>query len=234
MKPETKYITKVIPIKTGISNCFLIIQNSKFFLVDTGEKGFEDKIAAVITSRGLKLKDLQFIFLTHTHYDHAGSAYALKKLTGASIVVHESEIEYLIDGFHPMTKGTSPFFRLIITLSRLRRKSKTTVIGVKPDIIFSNSLELQKFGFDARIIHTPGHTKGSSCLIIDKHTFVGDTMFNVFGNIYPPFANDTKNLIKSWELLLSKDAKYYYPAHGKRITKSEFKVVAVKKAIPIF
>jgi len=222
-------MTKVIPIKAGIGNCFLVIQDDKFFLVDTGEKGFENKIATTITSRGLKIKDLQFILLTHTHYDHAGSAYELKKMTGASIIVHESEVDYLIDGFHPLPKGTSLFFKMIIALGSLRKKSKNIIKGVKPDIIFSNSLNLNKLGFNAKIIHTPGHTKGSSCLIINEYAFVGDTMFNVFGSIYPPFANDTVILINSWKSLLEEDVKFYYPAHGKRITKHQFEIALGNK-----
>ncbi len=218
-------MTKVIPIKAGIGNCFLVIQEDKFFLVDTGEKDNESNIAKAITSRGLKLNNLQFIFLTHTHYDHAGSAYALKQMTGASIIVHESEIDYLIDGFQPLPKGTSPFFKFIIALGSLRKKSKTTINGVKPDITFSNSLNLNNFGFDAKIIHTPGHTKGSSCLIIDKYALVGDTMFNVFGNIYPPFANDSKKLNHSWKLLSNTNVDFYYPAHGKRISHEKFKQI---------
>jgi len=110
-------MTKIFPISAGVGNCFLVIQNNKFFLVDTGNAGYEEKIATAITSRGLKLKDLQFIFLTHTHYDHAGSAHALKEKTGAKIIVHESEANYLIDGFHPIPKGTSPFFKIIIDIT---------------------------------------------------------------------------------------------------------------------
>jgi len=221
-------MTKVIPIKAGIGNCFLIIQNDNFFLVDTGEKNNETNIAKAITSRGLKLNNLKFIFLTHTHYDHAGSVYALKKMTGASIIVHESEEDYLISGFQPLPKGTSTFFKFIIALGSLRRKSKTTIKGVKPDITFSNFLDLKKFGFDAKIIHTPGHTKGSSCLMIDKYALVGDTLFNVLGNIYPPFANDTKQLDNSWKLLSNANVEYYYPAHGKRINKREFEIALDK------
>jgi hypothetical protein len=44
-------MTKVIPIKAGIGNCFLIIQGDKFFLVDSGEKDNESNIAKAITSR---------------------------------------------------------------------------------------------------------------------------------------------------------------------------------------
>lgn len=221
--------TKVFPIRAGVGHCFLVIQNNKFFLVDSGDSGYEDNIAAAITSRGLKLADLQFIFLTHTHYDHAGSAFAIKEMTGAKIIVHESEAEYLINGFHPIPSGTTPFFKFISIIGKLRQKSRAAFKAVKPDITFTNELDLQKMGFDAKIIHTPGHTKGSSCLIIDQYAFVGDTMFNIMGKIYPPFANNQDLLIKSWKKLISNNANFYYPAHGKRITIDEFKKVAVKK-----
>ena len=79
------------------------------------------------------------------------------------------------------------------------------------------------------IIHTPGHTKGSSCLIFDKYAFVGDTMFNIMGKIYPPFANDTNFLIRSWKKLIGLNSDYYYPAHGKRISYGEFENQMLKK-----
>ncbi len=56
-----KSTTKIIPIKAGVGNCFLVIQNKMFFLIDTGNAGNEDKIISAITSRGLKPNDLQFI-----------------------------------------------------------------------------------------------------------------------------------------------------------------------------
>ena len=135
-------MTKVFPISAGVGNCFLVIQNNKFFLVDTGNAGYEEKIAKAITSRGLKLKDLQFIFLTHTHYDHAGSAYALKERIGGKIIVHKSEANYLIDGFHPIPNGTSTFYKFIIALGRINEKSRSSFKAVTPDITFSNSLNL--------------------------------------------------------------------------------------------
>lgn len=222
-------MTKVVPIKAGVGNCFLVIQNNKFFLVDTGNSGYGNKIIRAITSRGLNPKDLQFIFLTHTHYDHTGSAFTLKEKTGTTVIVHESESQYLIKGFHPIPNGTSPFFKFIIALGRINEKTRYSFKAITPDITFSDTYDLQEFGVDAKIIHTPGHTKGSSCLIIDQYAFVGDTMFNIMGKIYPPFANDQYHLIKSWEKLNSINANFYYPAHGKRVTMDEFKKAAVKR-----
>jgi glyoxylase-like metal-dependent hydrolase (beta-lactamase superfamily II) len=220
--------TKIIPIKAGVGNCFLVIQNEKFFLVDTGNAGNEDKIISAITSRGLNIGDLQFIFLTHTHYDHAGCASTLKKVTGTKIIVQSSEVEYLTSGFHPIPKGTSPIYKLAILLGKIGEKSRTKFKAVEPDITFTDELDLTNLGINARIIHTPGHTKGSSCLFIDEYALVGDTMFNVMGQIYPPFANNVQQVINSWKSIRNIDVDFYYPAHGKRISKAKFEKAMVK------
>lgn len=222
-------MTKVIPILAGVGHCYLVIQNSRFFLVDSGQGGYEKKIIKAITSRGLNPSDLKFIFLTHTHYDHAGNTKVLKKLTGTKIIVHESETDYLSKGCHPLPEGTAPFFKLIILLGKINTKPRTIFNAVNPDITFDTTLDLEEFGFNAKIIHTPGHTLGSSSLIINKHAFVGDTMFNIMGKIFPPFANDTKQLISSWKTLLSHNPDFYYPAHGSRIKAQEFKKKMLKK-----
>lgn len=225
----TTITTKIIPIQAGVGNCFLVIQNNKLFLIDTGNAGYENKIINTIKSRGFNPKDLEFIFLTHTHYDHAGSAHALKEKTKAKIIVHESEAQYLINGFHPIPNGTSIFFKFIIALGRINEKSRSLFKAVVPDITFNNSFNLDQFGIDGTIIHSPGHTEGSSSLIIDKYAFVGDTMFNIMGKIYPPFANNQDQLIISWAKLLKLNKYFYYPAHGKRISIEKFSDKLLKK-----
>ena len=223
-------MTKVVPISAGVGTCFLVIQNDIFFLVDTGNKGYENKIAKAITSRGLKLTDLRFVFLTHTHYDHAGSASAIHSMTGAKIIVHKSETDFLQTGFHPMPKGTSGFYKVIATLGLIGEKKRTSFEGLLPDIVFDKDYSLSDFGFEAKILHTPGHTMGSSCLIIGKYAFVGDTLFNVFGNYYPPFGNEVDKFANSWEILRKMDVEYYYPTHGKRISKKEFEAFVSKRS----
>ncbi len=209
---------KIVPIRVGICNCYLIIQNRSCILVDTGVAGNIKKIISAITSRGLELSDLKLIFLTHSHYDHAGNAKELKELTGARLIVHESEAKYLRKGYHPIPKGTSAITKLLVWIGKLNERPRAAFNSICPDIVYSNKLDLNEFGFEAQIIHTPGHTKGSSTLVIDNNSFAGDSIFNIAGRIYPPFANDTEQLLFSWKLLLSYKSKFYYPAHGKRIT----------------
>lgn len=214
--------TKVIPISTGTAQAFLLVQNGKFGLVDSGNRNTEMKVVKAITSRGLKIEDLQFIFLTHTHFDHAGNAATLKKMSGATIIVHQSEADFLRHGFHPIPNGSSPFYRFIVWLGRrIANKQFSAFQAVKADIVFDKHFDLEPFGFNAKIIQTPGHTSGSSTLLVDNKAFVGDTVFNLYGIKYPLFANNQLQLLQSWQYLISLDVDYYYPAHGKRIPKLE-------------
>ena len=224
--------TKVVPIVTGTAQAFLLIQDGKFGLVDSGNRNTEKRIIKAVTSRGLNMEDLRFIFLTHTHFDHAGNAASLKKISEATIIVHQSEADFLREGFHPIPNGTNPIYKFIVRLGRTFANKKFSAFdAVEPDELFENRFDLQPFGFDAEIIHTPGHTCGSSILIVDRMAFVGDTVFNIMGIKYPLFANDETQLLKSWQQLLDLDVDFYYPAHGKRIKKLELVKVVQNKAV---
>jgi len=211
---------KIIPIRAGAAHVFLVKEEKIFFLVDAGNKGYAGKIAKVISSQGLQLSELKFIFLTHTHYDHAGSAAELKRLTGAKIIVHEKEADYLRRGDQFVPAGTNFLAKTISGIGRLLGKIYSSYPAVEPDIIFTEIMSLEPYGLNAKIISTPGHTIGSSCLVIENVIFGGDTLFNIRGKIFPPFANDTSILLKSWKKILDeKNIEWYYPAHGKRLNK---------------
>lgn len=222
------------PFRIGFTNVFLLIQNGQCLLVDTGSRGEEEKLRKVIISSGFKLEDLKYIFLTHTHYDHAGSTANLKDLTGAQIIVHKSEAENLLHGFKPIPKGTSLLFKVISKAGKFKESVELRVGGyppVKPDITFENKLSLKQHGFDAEIRHIPGHTIGSSGLVVGDKAIIGDCMFNMQGMIYPGFADDEEELAKTWQMILDWDVNWFYPSHGKRFSKAEFVKAAAKKGI---
>jgi glyoxylase-like metal-dependent hydrolase (beta-lactamase superfamily II) len=88
-----------------------------------------------------------------------------------------------------------------------------------PDISFDDYLDLSTIGLRAYLLHTPGHSIGSSSLIIDDEiALVGDTLYGGFPNsALPPFADDPALLMQSWEKLLDAGCKLYLPSHGKAI-----------------
>lgn len=225
---------KLITYRAGFTNIFLLINDKYCLLVDTGSRGEAGKIQRWIKHSGYDINSLKYIFLTHSHYDHAGSVGELKEISGAKLIVHSAETENLENGFTPIPKGTSTIFKFISKAGKVNPAIERKVAGyppVKPDIIFENELDLNKIGFDAKIIHTPGHTTGSSSLIFGDRVLVGDCMFNMRGTIYPGFANDEEQLKNTWLKILNWDVRWLYPGHGKRFSIETFRRVANRRNI---
>lgn len=86
----------------------------------------------------------------------------------------------------------------------------------QPDFLVDSVFRFDDNGLNAYLLHTPGHTVGSMSLIVDDEiALVGDAMFGIFPNsIFPPFADDVKNLVNSWGKLLATGCKIFLPAHG--------------------
>lgn len=225
--------TKFISFRSGFTNVYLLIHDRNILLVDTGTRNLENKILKFITSRGFKINDLKLIFLTHTHYDHTGCVAKLKQLTGAKVIVHVSEAGFLKEGFTHIPKGTNPLFKFISWMGRRERIEQKMAWYEKtePDIIFNERLAMQSLGFEAEIFHSPGHTFGSSSLKVGDRVIVGDAMFNLKGSYWPGFADDEKTLRITWKKFSEMDVSWFYPGHGKRISKENFLSYAQKKGI---
>ncbi len=224
---------KTIAVKAGLGNVYIVKTDNGAFLVDTGNKSFYKKILKALKSNNITPETLKFIFITHAHYDHAGSAAALAKETGAPVIIHQDEAEFLEKGFQPLPKGTSSFFKVMISAGKLMGKTFSGFPKVTPSITFDDEFYTEELlGINCKIIHTPGHTLGSSTLIIDNIAFVGDTVFNIWNNrMYPIFADDEILLKKSWKKLLSENVQFIYPAHGKRLDHRTLYKEAIKMNI---
>ena len=224
---------KLIPLRVGITNIYLVIEGDHILLVDTGLPGRKDEILRAISSRGYRPDQVKLIFLTHSHIDHVGSAAQIRQATGARVVIHEADANYLEAGFMPVPKGTNPFFRFVSRLGNMPGVAGKfgSFEPLQADLTFHEKIQLHPFGFDATLIPTPGHTTGSSSLISKAFALVGDTMINMRGQIYPDFANDEPVLHKTWASLTSLQVDWYYPSHGKRISREKFLTAARKVGI---
>jgi len=88
-----------------------------------------------------------------------------------------------------------------------------------PDILVQGNHDLYSFEIDIKIIETEGHSLDSISIIVDNEiAIVGDAMFGVFKNsIFPPYADDTVAMIKSWGKLLESKCNLFLPGHGKEV-----------------
>ncbi|MFC1863919.1 MBL fold metallo-hydrolase [Thermodesulfobacteriota bacterium] len=222
---ETPKNDQIIRVKTGSSNCYLVVNGLQTILIDAGLKNNEQKILDALHSIGLSPKDVKLIILTHTHYDHCGSLKALKNITNAKIVVHVAEAECLEQGYCEIPRGTMWFSKLLSQVGRALGKRIGKYPSTTPDILIKDKFDLHDYGIDGYIIPTPGHTKGSMSIIIgDRYAIVGDTLFNIFRNsVFPPFADDQETLLRSWKTLIDIGCEYYYPGHGDLFRKDRFK-----------
>ena len=185
---------KILTYRLGIysTNCYLVCdeESNRACLIDPAV--YDEKIMTVISSKGLLL---EYIILTHGHLDHILGANAFKEKTGAKIAAHELETEYLEDPDKSMSGGET----------------------VTADIILKDS-DILTFGdVPLRIIHTPGHTKGSCCFACDRENvmFSGDTLFKDGIGRYDLYGGNYSELMESLQKLKSLKENYkVYPGHG--------------------
>lgn len=156
-------ILKQLRVNSGAvcepTNCYIIQDEDtkETMVIDPGAEC--DKIVDMLD---ILQANLKYIYLTHCHGDHLGALLELKDKKGGKILIHRLDKEGLHD----------------------KKISLTEYIGVKdielePDSIVDDNDIIHVGNIEFKIIHTPGHTKGSSSLYCEKEKmlFSGDTMF---------------------------------------------------------
>jgi glyoxylase-like metal-dependent hydrolase (beta-lactamase superfamily II) len=84
-----------------------------------------------------------------------------------------------------------------------------------PDILFENNQSLKKYGLDATVIHTPGHSKGSiSAFTLEGDLFCGD-IFNGSIEGVTTIIDDQTSLARSVDQIKRLKVETFYPGHGK-------------------
>jgi len=215
----------IISIKSLKINVYLIKIGREYILVDAGFKSSIRKIGKKLKSLRAKFSDIKLIIITHAHYDHVRGLYSVKSKSGAPVLIHKYEKENLEKGITKIPHGTKWFTKIISIFGRKFIKQFGKFQPVKPDIVFEDYFDLNDYGLNGKVIHTPGHSKGSLCVIVDnKYCVGGDTFFNVFGSsVYPLFANIPELILRTWEKLEKQNCKKFYPGHGRTFTYDKFK-----------
>lgn len=211
---ETKNGYVISRILSGRSNVFLISGNDKNFLIDTSPGWRWNKLKESLNKPGMN--NINFLILTHTHFDHAANAAKLKREFGVKVIVNKEEASFLEKGQNIIPEGTNFFtFFLVKTLAPIQTY-KLNYEPCKPDILVDQYFDLNIFGLNAYIIHTPGHSPGSQSVIVDNEiAIVGDAMFGVFPrSVFPPFTDNKNEMIKSWAKLIQTNCTLFLPSHG--------------------
>jgi len=175
--------------------CYLITTTQGNILINTGLASSAAQIKNNIETLGLRFADTKILLITHAHYDHAGAMVAIKKSTGAQLMVDEKDAEVLATG------GSSDYEL---------GKYGTTFEPVKADRLLHNNDTIQLGNMQLVMLHHPGHTKGACSflftvkddqrsyrvLIANMPTIITDKPFAAI-TTYPSIAGDYAYTLKA-------------------------------------
>lgn len=209
----------VSSLLSGRSNAYLIGTRNGNILVDTGESGAYRRLSRHLNASTAPDQSLQLLVLTHTHYDHCQNAAKIKQQENCPILMSRREAKYVHQGYTPLPRGTSLIFNMLTFLGNQIAPAQFGYKPFTPDMLMEEEYSLEQPGSGVRVISTPGHTIGSISVIVDEEiAIVGDAMFGIFRNsIYPPFADDRREMIMSWYKLLQTRCELFLPGHGRPI-----------------
>lgn len=195
----------VIPVGPLQCNCSIIgdEQTREAIVVDPGDD--IDDVLALIARHNLKVKQ---IVITHGHIDHIGGAMKLKAATGASVAMNQADEEQIT--LLPMQAAWIGVAEPDSVKVDQHTRDQDTVTAGK---------------LKATVLHTPGHTEGSSCLYFpdEKKLIAGDTLFaGSIGRTDLP-GGDMKKIMTSLHLKLMAlpDDIIVVPGHGPLTTIGE-------------
>lgn len=137
------------------NNCYLITDKdtNKSALVDCTE--FSDRMLDFIGN-----SDLEYILLTHGHFDHIGGVSEISERFNAKVVISSIDAPML----------SSSKLSLAAFCGAVHNNSSADITVEDNDVIELGNSEIY-------VISTPGHTSGSVCYMCDDNLFTGDTMF---------------------------------------------------------
>ena len=139
----------------GVNSYLVFVEGEKSaILIDAG--GDINKIHHYAESNGVVISHL---LLTHGHFDHVGAAAELQR-EGCIVYLHEND------------------WSKVQTSEGLCGFSGFSVPTFTPDFVVQDGDVLELAGLKIKVLHTPGHTSGSVCYIIENVIFSGDTLFS--------------------------------------------------------
>lgn len=168
---------KVLPVGPIGTNCYLLEDEGTKLaaVIDPGDEA--DKILKVLKEDGVRV---EYLLLTHGHYDHTTAVPALHKaLPEAKIYIHPADANGAGGYLFPLAGQVEDL--------RFYDEGDTLIMGP----------------LTIRVLHTPGHSPGSVTLKVADVLFCGDTLFagscgrtDLAGGSYNQIMDSLKRLSK--------------------------------------
>lgn len=190
-------IIKKLPLGPIEANTYIIFDKNSRDTALVEVSGDAQKIKQELDTLGANLK---YILLTHGHFDHVFAVNDLKKLCPQAKVFLNKEDE-------------------VLTENIAAQCAHFGIAGIeKPQIddYVDENTGLSLGDIKIKVIHTPGHSKGSVCYLAENDLFSGDTLFfeeigrcDLFGGSFSQIEKSIREKI----FTLDKDI-IVHPGHG--------------------
>lgn len=134
---------------------------------------------------------LRYILNTHRHFDHVDADEFFREQTGAPVLLHHDDAAMLKDQ-----------------------------LDIIPDRLVQDGECLELGSLTLKVLHTPGHSAGSVCFLVEDHLFAGDTLFagSVGRSDFPDSDGELLLKVVAEKLLPLPDATLVLPGHGDATT----------------
>jgi glyoxylase-like metal-dependent hydrolase (beta-lactamase superfamily II) len=177
----------IVNVGYDSTNYYLLEIKGGKLLIDCGWPGTLPKLLAELKRKGISIREIKYLLVTHFHPDHAGITQDLKKL-GAKLVLLESQVDFILQNF--------PYLAIA--------QDDNLVLNFEDSRKFLDSI-----GISGEILPTPGHSNDSVTLILDEGlAFTGD--------LPPLFMVPEEDQVTrgSWDKIQRHKISKIFPAHG--------------------
>ena len=152
----------IVPVTPFQQKCTILFdgETKKGVVIDPG--GDLDRIREAIESQGI---DVEAIWITHGHIDHAAAALDLKEVLNVDIIGPHRDDKFLLDN---------------LEAAGLKYGITEGVRNVTPDRWLDEGDKVSVAGHEFDVLHTPGHAPGHVVFFSPEARFaiVGDVLFN--------------------------------------------------------
>lgn len=204
--------TIAMPFLSVSVNCHLVRTSHGFVLIDTGRAKKRGTIEKELVSAGCLPGNLRLIVLTHGDFDHCGNAGYLREKFRTQVAMHNDDSGMVERGDMLWNRG-KPNVLVRIASRLFFRLSKSD--RFKPDLYVDEGYDFSEYGFEARVLHIPGHSRGSiGILTAGGDLFCGDLLANVDKPEVWSIIDDKVAAYASVEKLKRLQINTVYPGHG--------------------
>ena len=173
--------SKIEPIPLSWSNVYLLAEGRRAALIDTGLRRDRNDLLAALQAHGFRDNEIEAVYLTHGHCDHAGNAAYFAE-RGAKVYAHRREAPYLELPRRTYAGSFSQVLqRPISALAFSMGEWLYPVERRRPDVLVEDGDSIAAPGGDLRVVACPGHSPGHVAFYREQDAalFSGDAVMNI-------------------------------------------------------